>query len=152
MSKLPQSSAERLRSSSTRPKDHAARHQAVREAHARETAEDYVEAIDDLIRDRGRARVVDLASRFGVSHVTVVRIIERLEREGLVRTEPYRPIGLTKAGAKLASRSRDRHRVLLEFLLAVGVPAAAAARDAEGMEHHVSSATLRAFRAFVSSP
>jgi DtxR family manganese transport transcriptional regulator len=47
----------------------------------------------------------------------------------------------------MARRSRRRHALLLEFLISIGVPPADAQRDAEGMEHHVSEATLAAMRA-----
>ncbi|MEM1449530.1 MAG: manganese-binding transcriptional regulator MntR [Planctomycetota bacterium] len=120
----------------------------VRSAHAAELTEDYVEAIGDLIEDRGEARVVHLSRRFGVSHVTVSRMVGRLKRDGYVDTEPYRPITLTEAGVELASASKERHRVVLTFLLALGIPRESAEIDAEGVEHHVSSETLRVFAAF----
>ncbi len=90
--------------------------------------------------------MTDLARLFGVSHVTAKRIVERLEREGLVRTEPYRPIKLTRQGSSLAKRCRQRHEIVYRFLLAIGVDEATAAIDAEGIEHHVSPATLRRFQ------
>ncbi len=117
-----------------------------RAAHADETGEDYVEAIGDIIGERGECRVRDLAPMMGVSHVTVVRTIERLVRQGLVETEPYRPIGLTAKGKRVAKKSRERHEVVLRFLLEIGVPVRQAKIDAEGIEHHVSDATVRAMR------
>ncbi|MGI9015034.1 MAG: manganese-binding transcriptional regulator MntR [Phycisphaerales bacterium] len=121
----------------------------VRADHARETAEDYVEAVADIIRDSGECRVVDLARHMGVSHVTVTRIVARLQAEGFVSTEPYRPIRLTQQGQDLARESRRRHTIVLEFLRAIGVPAADASRDAEGIEHHVSDGTLKCMAALV---
>jgi DtxR family manganese transport transcriptional regulator len=121
----------------------------VRADHATETAEDYVEAVSDLVHRNGECRVRDLAQIMGVSHVTVTRIVRRLEREGLVETEPYRPIRLTARGEKLAARSRRRHELVLRFLLALGVPPADARRDAEGIEHHVGDTTLECMRHFI---
>jgi DtxR family manganese transport transcriptional regulator len=121
----------------------------VRAAHAKELAEDYVEAIADLGRTQGEARVVELARALGVSHVTVVRTIARLSREGLVQARPYRAIFLTPAGTRLADKARARHELVEAFLLALGVPASVAARDAEGIEHHVSAQTLAAMERFV---
>jgi DtxR family manganese transport transcriptional regulator len=126
--------------------DQSARFRTTRAAHRDETAEDYVEAIKQLIADRGEARVKDLARMFGVSHVTVTRIVARLAREGLVEARPYRPVGLTAAGERLADRIRERHEVVLWFLKSLGVPARQAEIDAEGIEHHVSEATIRAMR------
>jgi DtxR family manganese transport transcriptional regulator len=111
-------------------------------------AQDYVEVIDDLIRECGEARVVDIAKRLGVTHVTVTRTVSRLQKQGLVRAERYRSIFLSEEGKKLAQRVRKRHRVVLEFLLALGIGEATARVDAEGIEHHVSDETVRAFTRF----
>jgi DtxR family manganese transport transcriptional regulator len=120
-----------------------------RSDHAAETAEDYVEAVADLIDQRDACRVKDLAERFGVSHVTVIRIVQRLEKEGLLSTEPYKPIELTPRGRRLARHCRERHDIVYRFLLAIGVSERVAAHDSEGIEHHVSPQTLDRFRDFV---
>jgi len=116
-----------------------------RQEHAQEIALDYVELIAELIATTGEARVTDLARRLGVTHVTVNRAIQRLQRGGLVSTQPYRAILLTDAGRKLSEESRRRHEIVVEVLKSLGVPAAIAQLDAEGMEHHVSGKTLSAF-------
>lgn len=121
-----------------------------REDHSRETAEDYVELIASLIEEKGEARSVDLAERLGISPVTVGKTIQRLVREGYVAQQKYRSIFLTESGQKLAKASRERHWLVLDFLLRLGVPEDVAEADAEGIEHHVSSATLEAMRAFVN--
>jgi DtxR family manganese transport transcriptional regulator len=120
-----------------------------RQDHAQELAQDYVELVADLIDRHGEARVVDLARRLGVTHVTVNRAVQRLQRGGLLTTEPYRAIFLTAAGQRLARESRERHDLVVRFLIAVGVPAAVAESDAEGIEHHVSRETLGAFRRYL---
>ena len=116
-----------------------------RDEHAQETAQDYVELIADLIGEVGEARAIDLARRLGVTHVTVARTIQRLQREGLVTSLPYRSIFLTNSGRKLSEESRRRHETVVDFLKSLGVPAGVAQSDAEGIEHHVSQETLRAF-------
>ena len=123
-------------------------HRRAREARAEELAEDYVEVIDDLIRQYGEARVVDVAERLGVTHVTVTRTVARVQKQGLVRAERYRSIFLSDAGRKLAERAGRRHGIVLEFLRALGVRDATARIDAEGIEHHVSEHTLQAFQRF----
>ena len=123
----------------------AARFDRIRRAHQSEVAEDYVEMISDLIAETGEARTVDLAARFGVTSPTVNAIIRRLQREDLVETRPYRSIFLTEAGTALAEASRERHRIVRDFLVTIGVPLAIAEEDAEGVEHHVSQETLAVF-------
>lgn len=127
----------------------SAAHRRVRNDHASEKAEDYVEAIAEIIATQGQCRNADLARRFGVSHVTALRIIDRLVTAGLVQTRPYQPLELTARGRRLASRCAERHQLVLDFLLALEVPRAIAEVDAEGIEHHVSRETLSKFAAFV---
>ncbi|KAB2912186.1 MAG: manganese-binding transcriptional regulator MntR [Hyphomicrobiaceae bacterium] len=128
---------------------HAERFRRVRDAHQTELAEDYVELIADLIEQTGEARVVDLATRLGVTNATVNNTIQRLQRDGLVTSKPYRSIFLTEQGQALAAESRERHGIVREFLIALGVDAETADADAEGIEHHVSDATLDAFRSYL---
>ena len=124
-------------------------HSRIRKDHATETAEDYVEAIAKLIVELGRCRVVDLAQLFGVSHVTVTKTVARLAKEGLVNTQPYGPMTLTETGSRMAAEARQRHEIVYQFLVSIGVSAATAADDAEGIEHHVSAETLKCFRKYL---
>ncbi len=112
---------------------------------ALETAQDYVEAIADLTIAHSEARVVDLARRLGVTHVTVNRTLARLQKGGFVKTEPYRAIFLTDAGDKLAAECKRRHETVVSFLRSLGISGRTAELDAEGIEHHVSPETLAAF-------
>ena len=125
--------------------DSAAKFDRIRRAHQSEVAEDYVEMISDLIEEKGEARTVDLAARFGVTSPTVNAIVRRLQRENLVETRPYRSIFLTEAGKALAESSRARHQIVRDFLVTIGVPETIAEEDAEGVEHHVSEETLAVF-------
>jgi DtxR family transcriptional regulator, manganese transport regulator len=111
--------------------------------------EDYVELIADLLATSGEARPTDVARRLGVSHATAIKSISRLKREGLAMGRPYRGVFLTEEGRKLAARVRARHRLVVDLLLALGVPPEAAEADAEGIEHYVSETTLRAFAEFL---
>ena len=122
--------------------------EAVRAAHQSEMVEDYVELIADLISQAGSARPVEIAERLGVSQPTVSKNLARLKREGFIAHEPYRSVRLTGAGRRLAEACRIRHRIVVEFLKALGLPADIAERDAEGIEHHVSEETLTLFEAF----
>jgi DtxR family manganese transport transcriptional regulator len=122
-----------------------------RREHASEVAEDYVEAIADLVTETGEARVVDLAKRLGVTHVTVNRTITRLQKAELVTAQPYRAIFLTEKGRHLAITCKSRHQTVVAFLRSLGIPDRVAERDAEGIEHHVSPETLAAFREHTKS-
>ena len=131
--------------------EQAHRFGAARTAQSSALLEDYAELIADLLFAEGEARPTDIARRLGVSHATAIKTISRLKREGLATARPYRGVFLTEAGQMLAVRVRARHRLVVDMLIAVGVPREAAEQDAEGIEHHVSETTLAAFAAFVAS-
>ena len=120
----------------------------VREAHQSETIEDYVELIADLIAVQKEARASDLAARLGVANPTVSKMLSRLQEEGYIDSQPYRSIFLTEKGEQLARKCKERHQIVLEFLIRLGVDPETAEFDAEGIEHHISEKTLRIMRQF----
>ncbi len=130
----------------------ARRFNQARAARSATLAEDYVELIADLLAAHGEARATEIAKRLGVAHPTALKGLARLKREGFVTSRPYRGVFLTDAGAALAEKVRARHRLIVETLCAIGVPREAAEADAEGMEHHASEATLKAFARFLARP
>ena len=111
----------------------------------REIALGYGWGVARLCGAAGESRVIEIARRLGVTPGPVARAIQRLQREGLVTSLPYRSICLTASGSKLSKESRTRHEIVVEFLRSLGVPALVAQSDAEGIEHHVSAETLQAF-------
>lgn len=122
-----------------------------RKARSQERIDDYVELIADLIHEVGEARQVEIAARFGVAQPTVAKMLTRLSEFGYVVRRPYRGVFLTPKGQALADASRARHRIVEDFLLALGVDRDCARRDAEGIEHHVSKGTLQAFEQFLKA-
>ncbi len=122
-----------------------------RSAQSTALLEDYVELIADLLQGAGEARPTDIARRLGVSHATAIKTISRLKRAGLATARPYRGVFLTEKGQALAERVRIRHRLVVDVLCALGVPTESAEADAEGIEHHVSEMTLKAFAHFLKS-
>ncbi len=130
------------------PAAHAAAFRQAREARRNEIFEDYVELIDDLARATGEARQVDIAAHLGVAQPTVARTLDRLAEAGLVERKPYRGVFLSDTGRELASAGRKRHAIVETFLIDIGIDPETARIDAEGIEHHVSEATLNAFRNF----
>jgi DtxR family transcriptional regulator, manganese transport regulator len=129
--------------------EQADRFSKARSARSVSMLEDYTELIADLTAADGEARTTDIARRMGVAHPTASKTIARLKREGLARAKPYRGVFLTEAGAALAKRARERHRLVIDLLIAVGAPRETAEADAEGIEHYVSDATRQAFEAFL---
>lgn len=116
---------------------------------ASESAEDYLERIDELIEDKGYARVVDIARSLRIRQASVTRMVQKLDETGFVRYERYRGLVLTAKGKGVARAIRRRHRVLEEFFRLLGVDAVTALRDLEGIEHHLSQASVRRIEALV---
>jgi len=100
-----------VRSAKTRSARHKVGLQRTREENAQETAQDYVEMIAELIAVTGEARVTDLARRLGVTHVTVNRTIQRLQRNGLVTALPIAPFSSPTPGGN----SRRNHTAVMKL-------------------------------------
>lgn len=131
------------------PKESARGFARVRRDHARETAEDYAELVLQLSDEGLSVRPADLARGLGVSHVTVLRTVERLERDGVLDRDAERGIRLSASGRRMARAARERHALVARFLERIGVPPQIAAIDAEGIEHHVSAVTLKRMGVFL---
>ncbi len=113
--------------------------------------EDYLERILELINSKGYARVVDIAAALKISQASVTNMVQRLDAEGLLKYEKYRGLVLTTAGETLARNIAHRHRLLTDFLRLLGVDDRVIHHDVEGMEHHVSPATLRAIESLTAA-
>ncbi|BBI92170.1 putative DNA-binding metal dependent transcriptional regulator [Serratia symbiotica str. Tucson] len=129
--------------------EHALRFIRARKAQSHALFEDYVELIADLLQTTREARTTDIARLFGVSHPTAIKNIARLKSAGLVESRPYRGVFLTEEGERLAHKVRRRHRIVVDLLVCLGVPTKTAELDSEGIEHHISDATLAVFEQFL---
>jgi Mn-dependent DtxR family transcriptional regulator len=112
--------------------------------------EDYLERILELINSKGYARVVDIAAALKISQASVSNMIQRLDTEGLLKYEKYRGLILTAAGKSLAHKIAQRHKLLTDFLVLLGLDDRVIYHDVEGMEHHISAPTLRAIEALIA--
>jgi Mn-dependent DtxR family transcriptional regulator len=111
---------------------------------ASSAVEDYLEQILELINTKGYARVVDIAQRLSISQASVTNMVQKLDAEGLLKYEKYRGLVLTTAGEALALNITHRHKLLTDFLQLLGLDERTIYHDVEGMEHHVSPATVHA--------
>lgn len=112
--------------------------------------EDYIERIYQLVEEKGYARVIDIAALLDVRSPSVTRMVQKLARDGLLDYERYRGVVLTEAGLALGRAMRARHKSLEEFLRLAGVTDPRTIwKDVEGIEHHVSPATMQAIRDLV---
>lgn len=114
-----------------------------------QSLEDYVETIFRLQGEGVGVKVSDIAAALAVTKPSVVRAIRELTRLGLVRHEPYRGVELTEKGRRVAKLVLNRHLLLREFLVKLGVSAQTADRDACLMEHILSAETLDSIRTYI---
>src|SRR5215510_6249594 len=107
-----------------------------------QSAEDYLERIHELIQEKGYARVVDIASSLKVRQASVTAMVQKLGRAGFVKYEKYRGLILTDKGREVARNIQNRHTTLSRFFSLFGLDAETQRADIEGIEHHLSPATL----------
>ena len=120
----------------------------IRSQNKNEILEDYVEAIQEISEIKGDVKNADLAIHFSVSQATVNKNLKRLISYNLAKSEPYRSIFLTNEGKKLAAISKQKHQIVYNFLVKLGVSKKIAQFDSEGIEHHVSEETLKLMKKF----
>jgi Mn-dependent DtxR family transcriptional regulator len=108
-----------------------------------QSAEDYLERIYELIEEKGYARVVDIASSLKVRQASVTSMVQKLGEAGYLKYEKYRGLIMTERGREVALRIRDRHKTLSRFFSLFGLDAQSQHQDIEGIEHHLSPATVQ---------
>jgi Mn-dependent DtxR family transcriptional regulator len=110
-----------------------------------ESTEDHLERIQELVDQKGYARVADIAASLGLSRSAVSNMVRRLARRGFVNYERYRGFTLTPAGRQVAHHIKARHKTLTEMLEMLGLDAATVDREVEDIEHHLRPQTLVVF-------
>ena len=107
-----------------------------------QSAEDYLERIHELIQEKGYARVVDIASSLHVKQASVTSMVQKLGELGYLNYVKYRGLVLTDKGREVAMRIQKRHETLSRFFSLFGLSAETQQQDIEGIEHHLSPATV----------
>jgi len=107
-----------------------------------QSAEDYLERIYELIEQKGYARVVDIASSLKVKQASVTSMVQKLAEAGYLQYEKYRGLVMTDKGREVARKIQNRHVTLSRFFSLFGLDAETQHQDIEGIEHHLSPATV----------
>lgn len=111
-----------------------------------ESAEDYLESILVLCKQHGFARSVDIAARLGVSKPSVSFAMKKLRENSYILMGDDNRITLTEAGEAIAQRVFERHDLLCNMLIRLGVSEETARADACKIEHDLSDETFDAIR------
>ena len=107
-----------------------------------EAAENYLECILIIGKEKGQVRSVDVAHRLQVTKPTVSITMKQFRENGYVETDEKGILTLTDKGREIAERIYERHVVLTELLLSLGVDEEPARADACRMEHDISEITF----------
>ncbi len=110
--------------------------------------EDYLEMIYILKSENGIVRTKDIASRFDLSPPSVTETMKKLAEKDLVSYKRYAPIELTVSGENAARSVHEKHKLLADFFMHLGVDRKTALHDACLAEHIMSKKTLSKIREF----
>ena len=110
------------------------------------SAEDYLEAMLMLKEERGYVRSIDVADKLGVTKPSVSYATKRLRESGYITFDPAGMIVLLEPGLEIAERMYERHKLLTELLIGLGVSPETAREDACKIEHDLSVETFDAIR------
>ena len=116
-----------------------------------QSLEDYLEVIHVLLQTNKIARIRDIAAALTVKMPSVARAVAELKKQGLVSQEPYSGVELTEEGKRVAVVIPNRHLLLRQFLIHLGVSEEAANEDACNMEHILSAETLAKIEEYMKS-
>ena len=112
----------------------------------RESGEMYLETIYILSQRSSGVRGIDVGAYMGFSKPSVSRAIGLLKKEGLVLTDEQGYIKLTEKGEERAKRIYERHTLLTQLFINLGVDEKTAAEDACRIEHYLSDKTFEAIK------
>lgn len=108
-----------------------------------ESAENYLEAILSLHERHGMVRSIDIANELHFSKPSVSVAMKKLRESGYIEVDKDGFISLLPAGEEVANRIYERHKLLTEFFICLGVDPKVAAEDACKIEHYLSEETFR---------
>lgn len=117
------------------------------------TKEDYVRAIYILDTSQHSTGVTDIANKLALSKSTVSERVKELVNEGLVVSEPYGKVTLTKRGSEVGKKLTYKHRIIEVFLHnTLHIPKDKIHAEAERLEHAFSDDVIKRLATFLGNP
>jgi len=113
-----------------------------------ESMENYLETIYILNQRTGFVRSVDIATELGFSKPSISNAMKKLKTEGYVQIEEKGRIVLTDKGCEIAERTYERHCIISQMLIDIGVSEETALEDACRMEHCISQETFACMKEY----
>ena len=112
-----------------------------------ESGEMYLETIHVLLQQKSAVRSIDISEHMGYSKPSVSRAVGLLKKDGYIAIDPDGYITLTAAGLDIAQKIYERHTVLTQMLIGLGVDPDTARQDACRLEHAISDVSFEAIKA-----
>jgi len=116
-----------------------------------ESAEDYLEAILIIQQEKGVAHSIDIAEHLHYSKASVSVAMKKLRENGYIAMEKDGTLKLLDPGREIAERIYERHRVLTDYFVMIGVDPETAAKDACKIEHDLSEVTFEKMKLDIAS-
>ena len=111
-----------------------------------ESGEMYLESIYVLSKSQDTVRSIDISEYMGYSKPSVSRAVNLLKNGGYIAMDKDNFITLTESGLEIAQKIFDRHTLIANLLIRLGVSEKTAAEDACKMEHAISDESFEAIR------
>ncbi len=112
-------------------------------------AEDYLEIIHELSKERGYTKIKDISEKLNVKPASVSEMVSKLSKQGYVVYGKRLFVGLTPKGREVAESVKERREILVKFLTTLGVPKKIAEEDACIIEHVLNPETVKQLKNFV---
>ena len=116
-----------------------------------QSGEDYLEAILVLQQKKGNVHSIDVAQHLGYTKPSVSRAVSILRANGYLTMEKDGRLELTQSGLAVAREIYERHQLLTDWLIRLGVSPETAAEDACKIEHDISAETFRCLKAHAAA-
>jgi DtxR family transcriptional regulator, Mn-dependent transcriptional regulator len=115
------------------------------------SSQDYLEAMLMLKLQHGYIRSIDIANELGVTKPSVSYATKRLRENGYITMQRDGLITITGKGLEIAKSMYERHQILSQFLIRLGVEPKVAQEDACKIEHDISEETFQAIRRYIDN-
>ncbi len=116
----------------------------------KESAENYLETILMLKKDKGFVRSIDIANELGVTKPSVSVAMKSFREEGYITVDETGGITLTKKGMEIAYKVYEKHEIIAKALMAIGVSEKTAYEDSCKIEHDISNETFEKLKSFLN--
>ena len=114
----------------------------------KESAENYLETILILIKDRGSVRSIDIANEMNFTKASISVAMKRLREDEYIIVDKDGTIHLTKSGRDIATRVYERHQLIAKILISLGVSEETAYEDSCKIEHDLSKESFEKIKAY----